>query len=101
MLKLHSIITIAVSPASVRLGRATRIHGRISPRHAGVEVTVYYSVDRGATWNLLATVTTNGLGFYRYSWTAPAKGIYLFKATWQGDSDHEAAESRTMRLRVR
>jgi hypothetical protein len=101
VLKLCSVITIAVSPASVRLGRATRIHGRISPRHAGVEVTVYYSVDRGATWSLLTTASTNGLGFYTYSWTAPAGGTYLFKAMWQGDADHEAAESRTMRLKVR
>jgi hypothetical protein len=101
VLKLHSKITIAVSPASVKLGRATRIHGRISPRHAGVEVTVYYSTDGGATWTSFQTLTTNPLGFYAYTWTAPEKGIYLFKATWPGDHDHESAESRTMRLKVR
>jgi hypothetical protein len=96
-----SIITIAVSPASVKLGRATRIHGRISPRHVGAEVQVYMSTDGGATWTLLTTLTTNSQVFYLYGYTAPAKGIYLFKATWQGDADHGGAESRVARLRVR
>ena len=97
--KIESSITCSVNPRSITAGSSVTISGSINPAHS-TSVTIKISADDGATWNTLASVTTNLLGMYSYGWTPPSSGAYYLKAGWPGDYDHCSAESGVASLKV-
>jgi len=61
-----------------------------------VTVTIEYRLE-GGTWASVASVLTNGTGGYSYEWTAcPTQpGRYEVRASWQGNSMYQPAQSST------
>jgi len=51
---------------------------------AGTSVTLEYSVNDGASWNYLSTLTTDSNGIFSWAFTAPSAGRYLVRATHNG-----------------
>jgi nitrous oxidase accessory protein len=96
----NSTISINVSSASVTVGSNITISGAISPRRAGVNVTIEYR-SNGENWTTLATVTTDSEGEYSYDWKTTEPGSYEVKTTWEGDDNTLASESNLLNVAVR
>ena len=95
----NSTISINVSSASVTVGSNITISGAISPRRAGVNVTIEYRPS-GGNWATLATVTTDSEGEYLYDWETTEPGTYEVKTTWEGDDNTLASESNFFSVTV-
>ena len=92
--KLNSTLTVSLLPAAIRPGDHVKIGGVLIPSISDVTVTLEYRRE-GATWTKVADVLTNGTGGYSYEWTTvPTEpGRYEVRASWQGNSRYEAAQS--------
>ena len=95
----NSTISINVSSASVTVGLNITISGAISPRRAGVNVTIEYRAS-GGNWTTLATVTTDSEGEYSYDWKTTEPGSYEVKTAWEGDDNTLASESNFLSVTV-
>lgn len=62
-------------------------------------MTIWYK-RIGESWGVLAVVITNEYSEYSYDWEYATAGTYDFKARWNGDATHEAAESSTKSITV-
>ena len=85
--KIVSTIEINV-PNTAFIGLNLTITGKLTPPKEGAEITISYSALFNA-WKTIATVKTDSQGnfFYNFSTTEMQTGvIYMFKASWQGDS---------------
>jgi hypothetical protein len=99
--KLSSTITVSVSPATIRPGETVRIRGLLNPSVSSVMVTIEYRIE-GGTWASVTSVLTNGTGGYSYEWTAvpTGSGRYQVRASWQGNSVYQGAQSTTAYFNV-
>jgi len=95
-----STISIIVSLASVQVGEDVTISGDIDPVRQNVNVTILYKPS-GGTWTTLSTNLTDSNSHYSYTWTTTKAGTYEIKASWDGDSNTEGAESIAQTLKVK
>ena len=59
------------------------------------EVSLYYSRVESEEWNLIANVTTDTEGEFKYEWTPDLPpGEYRIKASYQGDGEYKPSETR-------
>jgi len=95
-----SIISIALSSASITVESSVTISGGIGPVRSGATVTIQYRKS-GGTWTTLDTVTTDQNGNYSYTWTPETAGTYEVKASWEGDQNTEGDESNVKTVTVK
>jgi len=61
----------------------------------GQDVSLYYSRVEGEDWILIANVTTNAEGEFKYEWTPDLPpGEYMIKASYQGDGEYKPSETK-------
>ena len=53
-------------------------------------VTLEYSTDYGLTWNSAGSLTTNSIGIFSTTFTAPSVGTYLVKISYAGSPSYES-----------
>jgi len=90
--KAGSTITLSLSPVNTTVEGSVVIQGSISPARAGATLTIQHRPSMGE-WSTLATLTTDAIGAYTYTWTPGAVGIYEIKASWPGDASTLQGES--------
>jgi len=95
-----STISIIVSPTSVQVGENVTISGDIDPVRQNVNVTILYKPS-GGTWTTMGINQTDSNSRYSYTWTTTKGGTYEIKASWNGDSNTEGAESIVQTLKVK
>ena len=100
IIKLSSTISITASPTSITVDENTTLTGSITPKRAGVTVTIWYRLSGEETWSTLETVTTDDNSQYSYIWTPPAATTYEVKASWEGDENTKPNESVTSTVTV-
>jgi len=89
-----SFIDINVDKHEVMTNETVCIYGRIYPNKTGVEVKIFYRLNRtGEDWSELAVVQTNATSQYEYYWTPTQAGVYLLYSSWPGDEETEGANS--------
>ena len=96
-----SNITLYLSSSVIETFCNVSISGALTPPKPDVKITLYYKLKEDATWNTLASVITDELSQYQYTWTVNKTGIYQIKAKWQGDAITLAAESEVKTLVVK
>ena len=78
-------ITITTTTSSTYVGLVVSISGRLvcgdNQPIGGVDVIISYSPDRGRTWYIITTTTTDENGTYFAQWVPTATGDMLLKAT--------------------
>lgn len=79
-------VTLSVSAANLKLGRARGISGYVSPNHAGDTVIVL--VKRGSDTITRKTLTLDADSRYRWIYKPSKAGNYRFAVTYAGDPDH-------------
>jgi hypothetical protein len=83
-----STISLGLSSTSVLLGGSVTLSGGIAPvQPPGTTVTLSYSIDGGATWNIFITTQIGGSGSYSATWYPPYLGTYQLRASWSGNSN--------------
>jgi len=63
----------------------------------GATVTLNYQVSGTSTWTLITSTETGGDGSFTATWSPPAMGYYVIKATWDGNSSYPGG-SATLNL---
>lgn len=71
-------ITITALPSRVEPGKDVIISGRVAGAESSQDVTIQYSKDNGAYTNV-TTLSTNGTGFFSYTWVPTETGSYDIK----------------------
>lgn len=79
-------VTLSVSGANLKLGRARTISGYVSPNHAGETVSML--VKRGSDTITRKTLTLDADSRYRWIYKPSKAGNYRFVVTYAGDPDH-------------
>jgi len=97
--KLPSTITCLLSNASIVPKSSVTIFGKISAQVSST-VNILYSINGGASWLTLASVTSSADGSYSYVWSNVPEGSYLIKASWSGNEVYEGATSSAVVLSV-
>jgi len=60
-------------------------------------VSLYYSRAESEEWNLIANVTTDSEGEFKYEWTPDLPpGEYKIKASYRGDGDYMPSETESL-----
>ena len=90
---------LTLSTSFVFIGSTVTISGSVSPALLGKNVTLYVS-SNGAPFRVLATVTTDSEGKYRYIWRSSSAGTHSVIASWSGDDVYSGADSTIQRLIV-
>jgi hypothetical protein len=93
-----SLLSISVSPANIPLGSFVVVSGSISPPHTGATVTLTYKMPNGTL--LAINLTSTALGEFEQTFTPQVAGSWIVKASWNGDLDHEGAESSEVKFIV-
>jgi len=69
------------------------VYGYLNPPRAYATIVLYYTKGQSQNWTYLATVETGYGGFFSYVWKPYSKGLYRFKAIWEGDESYSGTES--------
>lgn|GEM_PF-5710187 len=95
--KLPSSISLSASSNKNSLGESITIFGSISPPHEAT-VVLKYKMPNGTilTKNITSTVS----GKFEDTFTPNIVGSWIVRASWNGDLDHEGAESREFSFSV-
>jgi hypothetical protein len=84
---------MSISPAFAIEGTSIKINGQISPPVSNQNVTLYASVN-GASWKIIANVTTHSDGHFSYDLKTKDTGDLSLQASWAGNSDFTGDTSR-------
>jgi hypothetical protein len=91
---------VVLNSNSISVGSSLTISGSITPNPGPVLLSLSFSRDAGATWNLLLSLTTDSSGSYSTNWTPPSTGSYLLEASWSGSSQLVGSQSAPASLAV-
>lgn len=94
-----SSISINAYPSTAVIGSDVTINGTINPARDGADVTIF-SRSVGGTWTTPATVKTDTLGNYNYTWTTTKADEFELYASWLGDEYYEGAQSSIITVTV-
>jgi len=78
---------------------ALNLWGRLIPPRIGASVKIYMSSD-GVNWTNIASLNLETTGYFQFSMPLPKKGIYFFKAAWDGDGEYLPSSSRIVKVNV-
>jgi len=93
-----SSLAISLSCNSTAANSQITVRGQVSPKHEYVNVTVTIETPNGTI--LARTVKTDAAGNCRLNFIPDTSGVWIFKASWQGDADTLGCESQEARLIV-
>jgi len=97
--KASTTITISASPSNIACGNITTINGILRDQHgkplSGQTVMLQYSINDGATWNMIASVTTFPDGSYSYPWAPQEVGSYLIQIEYMGNTNYDPSSNKT------
>lgn len=93
-----SVIELNISDSEITFGESITILGRISPAHQA-QVTLTFTNDEGETETETAASDSNGI-FTLTDYFPPDGGSWGVVASWEGDSDHNSAESNALTFAV-
>jgi hypothetical protein len=101
--KLNTQITFTLSPNPASPGVTATLSGtlkdaNLNPIYPG-QVKVIYSTNGGTTWSSALTLNTNSAGAFSKTFSAPAAGTYLIRASYAGSTNYNET-SRTETLKV-
>ena len=98
--KAPSSITCTLSTTSTIIDSSISISGKISPTISKATITIYYKLKGMPTYNILATVQTDGQGNYQYTWTPQSAGTYEITTAWMGTNNYDGSQSGVQLLYV-
>jgi hypothetical protein len=85
--KLNSTtLEVSMSTAFAIEGNSIKISGQISPPVLNQNVTLYASIN-GASWTIIANVTTHSDGHFSYELKTKNYGDLRIQASWAGNGD--------------
>ena len=93
-----SVIELNISDPEITFGESITIIGRISPAHQA-QATLTFTNDEGETETETATSDSNGI-FSLTDYFPPDGGSWSVVGRWEGDSDHNSAESNALTFTV-
>ena len=93
-----SSISILTSSDKLLLEETITVSGFIYPAHTDATVTLTYKMPNGTI--LTRNVTSTALGEFEDTFTPKIAGSWTVKASWDGDLDHEGAESSEVSFTV-
>jgi hypothetical protein len=94
--KLNSTtLGMNMSPAFAIEGNSIKINGQISPPVSNQNVTIYASLN-GASWTIIANVTTKSDGRFSYELKSKDAGDLRIQASWAGNSDYTGDTSENV-----
>jgi hypothetical protein len=93
----HSSLLISASTEFAIAQNRIQIIGSLSPSLEGENITLYFS-SYGSVLNQIATIKTNSLGRFSFTWDSPPGGIYSIKANWSGDSNYIGSDCSISRI---
>jgi hypothetical protein len=94
--KLNSTtLGMNMSPAFAIEGNSIKINGQISPPVSNQNVTIYASLN-GASWTIVANVTTKSDGRFSYELKSKDAGDLRIQASWAGNSDYTGDTSENV-----
>ena len=101
--KVYGLLTVSVNSSPSTAGQSVVVTGTLANAtdetpFASAQVLLEYSKN-GASYQLMATVTTDSQGRYASSFTPDGQGSYTIRSTWNGDEDHMGS-SNTATLTV-
>ncbi len=73
-----------------------RISGSLTSNETGIGgviVLLSYSVDNGASWSPLTSITTDENGGFTVAWTPLVTGNFLIKAAWTGNTAYSGVNT--------
>lgn len=88
--KEASTINLQLEKTSYTVGEEVVVMGEILPPHADVTVTITVTKDLSES---IVITTTDDDGRYQATYETELSGQWSVKAGWDGDSNHESAES--------
>ncbi len=94
-----SSLLLSVSPEFAIAQNNIQIFGSLSPSLQGENITLFYSTY-SSTLTKIATIKTDSLGRFSYTWYSPPGGIYSIRANWSGDADYLGTDNSTSRIFV-
>jgi hypothetical protein len=97
--KLESIITITLSPSTLKMGENVTISGTLQPQ-INTTLTMYYRNATHQSWVFLSNITVIN-GVFSYNWTAKNAGTFEFKANWTGNLKYAPSESNIASVTVK
>jgi hypothetical protein len=99
LVQVRPLVRSALSAASIRRGATTRLSGSVAPARPGQAVQLQtYS---GGAWRTVATAKLNGAGAYAFTIKGSRRGSFSYRVLRGADSDHIAAASGSLVVRVR
>lgn len=78
LVQVQPVLTVALSPRSLVLGRTAVLTGQLTPAYLGARVRVQRRLPSG--WTSIATAGTSATGAYRWSATPGLPGRYGLRA---------------------
>jgi len=96
--KVSSSISCIVSPSPTPAGSTITIDGLITPAHDAMPVEITLTKPNGTS--MKRNIATNASGTYQDQFTANQAGTWTASASWQGDYDHDPAQSATVSFTV-
>ena len=96
--RITSAIDLIISDPEITFGASITIIGRISPAHQA-QATLTFTNDEGETETETATSDSNGI-FTLTDYFPPDGGSWSVVGRWEGDSDHNSAESNALTFTV-
>lgn len=93
----YSSLLLSASTEFAIAQNEIQIIGSLSPSLEGENITLYFS-SYGSVLNQIATIKTNSLGRFSYTWDSPPGGIYSIRANWSGDSNYIGSDCSISRV---
>lgn len=98
--KISTSISCKSSSSDITQGDNITISGAISPPVSGKNVTLTYTKPDGNT-TVTRVALTGADGSYSDSYMPDTSGSWSFKASWGGDSEHQAAATGSASFNVK
>ncbi len=85
---LSSTVTLSLDTTTTYLGFKVTMSGQLKGNGAGIDeapILLSYSVNGGQNWNDITLALTSDGGLFSAEWIAVATGIFMVRASWEGD----------------
>ena len=96
--KKESSLTIELSKQEITLGDSITIIGLLEP---GMSTQITIEMKINGEWRTIVTVNTKEDGSFKYVYTPPREGSYLFRAVWNGNEEYSECISNIATLLVK
>jgi hypothetical protein len=95
--KLNTVLSFSFTPNPAKTGQTVTLSGTLKDVNNiavyPAQVKVEYSVNGGASWNLIWNLNTNAAGAFSQSFTAPGAGTYLVRASYAGSTTYNPSSN--------